>query len=145
MGNSPQINYDQLAQQAGAISPQPAQPDYDALAQQAGAVSMAPQEVLEQQKNYGAQQFGSDLLQGVGESALGFGAGLVELAKQLIKSPWLAKEVARVQGMATRDNSVQAFGKVAGNVGQFAAGNELVRPLMGGSVIGDMAAQGLFQ
>jgi hypothetical protein len=39
---APQVDYDALAKQAGAVSSTPSTPDYDALAKQAGAVSSTP-------------------------------------------------------------------------------------------------------
>lgn len=131
MGNTPTIDYDKLASQNGAVTPQT---DYDALAQQHGAIGSSPNlsysnTPLEQQKYYGAQQFAGDLAKGFSNAQLQTIAGAGSLANKIIRSPWLANEVARLQQAAVQQNAAQKIGGFGENVGEMLAGGEGLKAL----------------
>ncbi|MDE2098403.1 MAG: hypothetical protein KGL39_14210 [Patescibacteria group bacterium] len=87
------------------------------------------QQALEAQKNYSAQQFAGDLVKGFSNAQLQTIAGAGSLANKVIKSPWLANEVARLQQAGVQQNPAQNIGGFAENVGEMLAGGEGLKAL----------------
>lgn len=131
MGGSPQIDYDALAKQAGAISP--AGPDYDALAQQAGAISLSPSpmDALEQQKNFSAQDLAIGALKGLGQSANDV-SRLIHAVPIIGPAVIPQAGIENAERLETPTNQTQEYGATFGNaLGKGAlmeAGGEFLPP-----------------
>lgn len=144
----PQVDYNALAKQAGAVSsaPPPATVDYDALAKQAGAVSSTPPPGEQDATALGsvldtAKNIGIGALKGAGSTAFNLGhlvhmvPGVSDAVDRLYGVPGISKNAfITIRPELNASNTAQTVGKVGEQIG------EVVAPASKLATLGELAA-----